>query len=188
MPQGEAAVVGLHWRVIGQAPLREKTLGARPGCRRGTPAIRSHSLPPASIRQLLAVLPYYPGLDADKPAKAASKRISAPGAQWTRQGSHAWLLRLSKKPRSPGSTTSVVTGSVVHIQRPGRDTACDAGQAYPPLGGAACLYCPKAYSVTQVQRVSAPTRTECMAGGLQGRPQCSTPQGLEERRKKASPH
>ena len=74
----------------------DTTLGARPGCRRGTPAIRSHFLPPASIGQLLAVLPYYPGLDADKPAKAASKRICAPGAQWARQGSHAWLLRLFK--------------------------------------------------------------------------------------------
>ena len=41
----------------------DTTHGARPGCHRGTPAIRSHFLPPASIGQLLTVLPYYPGLD-----------------------------------------------------------------------------------------------------------------------------
>ena len=51
----------------------DTTHGARPGCHRGTPAIRSHFLPPASIGQLLTVLPDYPGLDADKPAKAAAR-------------------------------------------------------------------------------------------------------------------
>ena len=47
--------------------------------------------------------------------------ISAPGARWAQQGSHAWLLRLTKRPGSPGSTSSVVAGSFVHSQRPGRD-------------------------------------------------------------------
>ena len=170
-------MVGLQARVISQAPLGETTLGARPGCHKGTPATRSHFPPQASTGQLLAVLPYHPGLrQASQPKqqastsahqahnglsrevmhgcldlplrqgrlaalKAASKRISVPGAQWAQQGSHAWLLRLTTKPGSPGSTSSMVADCFVHRQHQGRDTACCAdwqqGQAYPPLGGAA---------------------------------------------------
>ena len=61
-------MVGRQARVISQAPLRESTLGARPGCHKGTPATRSHFLPQASTVQLLAVLAHHPGL-GDAPTR-----------------------------------------------------------------------------------------------------------------------
>ena len=59
-----------------------------------------------------------------KPAKAASKRINAPGSQGAQQGSHAWLLTLTNKPVASGSTPSRVAGYLVRRQREGRETAC----------------------------------------------------------------
>ena len=126
-----------------------------------------------------------------KPAKAASKRISAPGSQ---QVSHAWLLSLTNKPVSSGSTSSRVAGYLVRRQRQGRDTACcheeAARSGLPTTGRGRQTVLPGGHALApRCSGVRArPTGPECMAEGLRGRPQCSTPQGLEERRKKASPH
>ena len=51
-----------------------------------------------------------------KPAKAASKRISAPGSQAAQQVSHAWLLSLTNQPVASGSTPSRVAGYLVRRQ------------------------------------------------------------------------